>query len=84
MNQNNEGGVRVERVVRLRTPNGSTVTISGKHMGIYSIDFDWFEEDACCDCEPDIDSSRATNWTTLIWGCCECSGGQAPLLPVEA
>jgi hypothetical protein len=31
-------------------------------MGIYAVDFDWFEEDACCDCEPDIDSSRATNW----------------------
>jgi hypothetical protein len=53
-------------------------------MGIYAVDFDWFEEDACCDCEPDIDSSRATNWTTLIWSCCECAGGQAPLMPVDA
>ena len=85
LNEATTGGVQLERPVRLTTPNGSTVEISGKHKGIYEIDFDWFEEDhACIDCEVDIDASRDTGWTRLIWGCCECTGGQAPLAPEEA
>ena len=79
------GEVRLERTVRLTTPRGSTVEISGKHKGIFKIDFDWFEEDhACIDCEVDIDASRDTGWTTLVWGCCECTGGTAPLVDAEA
>lgn len=79
------GGAQHERPVRLTTHNGSTVEISGKHKGIFKIGFDWCEEDrACIDCEVDIDASRDTGWTQLIWGCCECTGGQAPLAPEEA
>ena len=82
--ERNEGGCQLERPVGLTTPNGSTVEISGKHKGIFKIDFDWCEEDACCDCQVDIDASRETGWTRLIWGCSECRGGQAPLGPEEA
>jgi len=80
-----EAGSESSAVVRLRTPLGSTVILSGKHRGRVDVEFDWLEEDpACIDCEVDIDASRDTNWTTLIWGCCECTGGQAPLEPVDA
>jgi hypothetical protein len=85
MNQNNESGGPVESVVRLtkRTSNGSEVRFDLRHGGRVSVDFNWFEENGCIDCEVDLDASRASGWTMLVWGCCECTGGMAPLEDVE-
>ena len=51
----------------LKTAAGSTVTLA---MESARVDFDWFEEDnACIDCEVDVDLSRATGWKHLMWRC---------------
>ena len=72
-----KAGSACSAVVRLRTEAGSEVRLVGKRA---TVDFDWFEEDhACIDCEVDFDASRDTGWTALIWGCCDCTGGMAPL-----
>lgn len=60
-----------------RTPLGSIVTIDGKHSGIVTIDFDWFEESACIDAEPEVDRDTQE----LRWVCasgCGCDN-RAPL-----
>lgn len=58
-----------------KTAAGSRMTISGAHGGISRVDFDWFEEGACCDCEVCAyeDDGR------MIWQCDECGGGSAEL-----
>ena len=66
-----------EPEIRLHTKAGSEVRLVGKRA---IVDFDWFEENnACIECEVDIDASRDAGWAMLIWGCCECAGGTAPL-----
>ena len=52
-----------------KTEAGSTVSVQGKHGGIYHIDFDWVEEkDACLECHPTVYDC------TLWWACQEHSG----------
>lgn len=66
-----------------RTKAGSTVKISGKHSGISNVEFDWFEEEACIEC--DVDPYPIWNGIcfTLQWDCEECGGGCAELLGVS-
>ena len=60
---------------KYRTAHGSRVEISGRYSGIYSIEFDWFEEDGtCCECDPSIYEDR------LVWSCSYHDGGSAPLV----
>ena len=61
-----------------RTAAGSEMWVSGKHGGFSEVSFDWFEEDACLDCQVsayDVDGR-------LVWSCEECGGGSAELFPV--
>lgn len=53
-----------------RSEAGSEVKVSGKHMGIVEIDFDWFEEGACCDAEPSFENDDRKN--PGIMATCEC------------
>ena len=62
-----------------KTAAGSTMKISGKHGGIYEVDFDWFEEGGCYNCEP---SAREDDGF-LVWYCEECGGGRAELKRCE-
>lgn len=64
------------------TPNGSKVKVEGAHKGIVTVDFDWFEEDACIDCEPDIDETRHCGFHRLHWACESCGGASARLTPI--
>lgn len=58
------------------TKHGSTVTVSGKHSGIFSVSFDWLEEDnACIDCRVNPVPSDGR----LTWDCDVCGGGSAEL-----
>lgn len=52
-----------------------------EHGGISTIDFDWFEEDACFDCEvqPYPEQFGEDDWR-LVWNCEYCSGGNAELI----
>jgi len=62
-----------------RTPAGSTVTVSGKHGGIFTVAFDWFEEPRACDsCVVD----PIPDGEYLTWACGRCGGGSA-MLTVE-
>lgn len=61
------------------TKAGSTVTVSGKHSGIFTISFDWFEEDACIECEPHYDQDN----NLLVWDCDYCGGGSTELILVK-
>lgn len=63
-----------------RTAAGSEMWISGKHGGKSTVEFDWFEEDACCDCQPEPYDCDGR----LIWHCDECGGGSAELMPVTS
>ncbi len=72
-----------------RTKAGSTVRVSGRYNGIIKIDFDWFEEGGCIECEsPEINimdfPDRFGNFF-LTWYCEYCSKGikQARLYKVE-
>lgn len=56
-----------------RTAKGSTVTESG--MGC-CIAFDWLEEGACFDCEPEALPEEGV----LLWHCDRCGGGSAELI----
>lgn len=60
-----------------KTKAGSIVRVSGKHCGIFEIEFDWLEEDnACCDCEPWLN-----HWDGVLeWACDYCGGGSAELI----
>jgi len=51
------------------TRAGSIVEIGGKHGGVINIDFDWFEEDACCDSHPYVEGDY------LHWSCDCCDAG---------
>ena len=63
---------------KYRTKAGSTVAVSGKHSGIFEIEFDWLEEQgSCIDCRPSVEEDR------LVWCCLEHGCGSAELLPVE-
>jgi hypothetical protein len=55
-----------------RTKQGSSVTIDG---GQVRIAFDWFEEGACIECEPEAEPVE----DYLIWRCDYCGGGSAEL-----
>lgn len=57
-----------------RSAAGSEVTVSGKHMGIVTIDFDWFEEEACIEADPYFD--RDDRQDPAIIATCECCGSQ--------
>ena len=62
---------------RYRTAAGSRVAISGKYRGIVEIEFDWFEEGACCEARPVVVGEM------LTWSCACCrDGGSAALIPV--
>lgn len=54
-----------------RSVAGSTVTISGKYQGIFTIDWDWFEEGACCDSQPDFNNDL---FYPAIIARCDCHG----------
>ena len=56
-----------------QTVNGSRVTVSGRHSGIYEIEFDWVEENACIECRPSVYDG------SLVWDCDHCNGGRAML-----
>lgn len=61
-----------------RTMAGSEVLVSGMYGGIYSISFDWVEEEnACVDCKPSVHDGY------LTWSCDLCGGGSAELKKVE-
>ena len=56
-----------------RTPAGSRLTVSGEHSGIFTVDFDWVEENCCVDCVPDPVPDNGD----LVWHCERCLGGRA-------
>jgi len=63
-----------------KTSNGSIVNISGKHSGIVKVTFDWFEENACIDCVPELyPKNFGKNDWRLVWHCDVCGGGNAKL-----
>lgn len=53
------------------TKHGSTVTISGKYLGIIEIDFDWFEEVACIEAHPTFNQDFNDPMIVVE---CECCG----------
>lgn len=63
---------------RYRTDAGSRVEITGKHRGISTIEWDWFEEGACPEAHPVADVSRRDE-QLLLWSCECCGSGQARL-----
>jgi len=64
--------------IRYSTAHGSRVEISGRHRGIVTIDFDWFEEGACVEAHPSCETMDPTDaW--LYWQCECCGFGQAKL-----
>lgn len=60
---------------KYKTENGSTMVVSGKYGGISEVDFDWLEEKACIDCQPEPYDDDGY----LIWKCNICGGGKAKL-----
>ena len=64
---------------KFKTKAGSLVTITGRYGGIAEVDFDWFEEDACIDCEPDPYPEWPGEAWILRWHCDFCGGGKAEL-----
>jgi len=69
---------------KYQTEKGSICEISGEHSGISKISFDWFEEDACSDCEIDSypEQFDADDWR-IVWHCLHCDGGNALLKKLE-
>ena len=66
---------------KYRTLAGSTVTISGNHAGVATVEFDWLDEDqACIDCHPEPypEYWGHAEWR-LVWHCAVCGGGSAKL-----
>lgn len=63
------------------TAKGSTLEISGEHGGRFSVDWDWCEEGACCDCSV---NPHPVEWDEgewrLTWDCDHCHGGSAVLI----
>lgn len=64
-----------------KTKAGSIVRISGKYSGITEVDFDWLEEEACIECQPDPYPEWDGNNLVLTWHCEYCGGGKAVLFP---
>jgi hypothetical protein len=60
-----------------RTEKGSTAEVFGHHSGSYRIEFDWFEEGACIEACPSVDTTGGETW--LHWNCDCCGSGQAML-----
>ena len=64
-------------------PNGHYRTAAGSEMWISGgrsrVEFDWVEEDACCDCMPAAYEQDGC----LVWRCASCGGGRAALKPAE-
>lgn len=60
------------------TEKGSRVVLKGQNTGHSIVNFDWFEEGGCIDCEvrPYPEDSY------LIWDCEICGGGNAQLFKV--
>ena len=63
-----------------RTDAGSTLRVSGKYSGIFEVEFDWFEEMACCDCHASAHPEQYDDEWFLVWHCEICDGGQAKIL----
>ena len=63
-----------------KTDHGSEMWVA-KNGGRSRVLFDWFEEEACCDCNvdpyPDGDGC-------MTWSCDICGGGRARLFPVSS
>ncbi len=66
-----------------KTQAGSIVRISGKHSGIAEVEFDWLEEDACIECEPNPYPEDDGGRLILTWSCDYCGGGKAELTLLE-
>lgn len=64
-----------------RSSAGSEVTVSGKHMGIVAIDFDWFEEDGCIEADAEFDRSDPKD--PAIIATCECCGTQRVRVKID-
>ena len=60
---------------KYKTDAGSTMTISGKYGGISTVEFDWLEEKACIECQPEPYDDDGY----LVWQCDYCGGGEAKL-----
>jgi hypothetical protein len=63
-----------------KTEAGAVLTVSGKHGGVFSLDWDWIDEETACDnCEPEpIPEWDGENWF-INWYCEACDGGCAVL-----
>jgi len=55
--------------MKFTSENGSTVEVSGTHQGIFTIDYDWFEECGCPEAEPDFNGDMAN---PEIIAYCDC------------
>ena len=62
-----------------KTAAGSTMSISGEHGGRSVVEFDWWDEGACPNCEPE---PYADDDGFLVWNCDDCGGGRAELFAV--
>jgi hypothetical protein len=62
-----------------RTEAGSLLEVSGKHGGIFALEFDWFEENACCDCNASAAPELYGDEWVIVWDCETCGGGEAKL-----
>lgn len=62
------------------TKSGSRLEIDGKFCGKATLDFDWLEEGACCECKPDPYPHEfdEDHWR-ITWECDYCDGGSARL-----
>jgi len=60
-----------------RTAAGSEMRVSGLRSGVSAVNFDWVEEGACVDCQPNVYDDDGY----LVWDCDDCGGGKAKLEP---
>lgn len=67
---------------RWTTASGSTVEVSGAHRGIWTVEFDWFEEGACYEARLSPVPDLAEGDERLTWSCDCCGTGSARLRPV--
>lgn len=65
------------------------MTISGKHRGIFTIEWDWLEEGACCDSHPSFNWDLEDPAIEADCDCGACEGYwrvpvvRAPAVPEE-